>query len=92
MGMDNVIFELEVKVVVDCFNKPSNDLSYFDFIIKDCISSLNSFCSNSLVEFFRRQANVGSHELAREIMYMANPQVLELMSNCIVDAFYNDMR
>jgi hypothetical protein len=30
MEMDNFIFELEPKVVVNNFNKPSHDLSYFN--------------------------------------------------------------
>jgi hypothetical protein len=46
----------------------------------------------AFLEFSRRQANVVALELAGAAMYMANSQVLELMSNCIVDIFYNDMR
>jgi hypothetical protein len=54
MELDNVIFKLDANVVLDSFNKSSNDLSYFYFIIKYCISSFNSFYPNSLIEFSRK--------------------------------------
>jgi hypothetical protein len=50
------------------------------------------FCPNSLVEFTRKQVNVVAYELAKTAMYMPNAQVFELMSNCIIDVIYNDMR
>jgi hypothetical protein len=61
LGLNNIIFNLDAKSVVDSFNKTTHDLSYFGFIIKDCKSCLLSLCSNSLVEFFRRQVNMIAH-------------------------------
>lgn len=31
LGLDDVIFELDAKVVVSSFNNPSRNLSYFSF-------------------------------------------------------------
>lgn len=33
LGFNDVIFELDAKVVVDFFNKPTVDFTYFGFII-----------------------------------------------------------
>jgi hypothetical protein len=37
MELDRDTFELDAKVVVDNFNNPSKNLSYFGFIFSDCI-------------------------------------------------------
>jgi len=46
MKLDNVVFELDAKLVVDNFNKFYFNLSYFGFIIRDFISSLNELRLN----------------------------------------------
>ncbi|GAU26672.1 hypothetical protein TSUD_314490 [Trifolium subterraneum] len=62
LGLNNVIFNLDAKSVVDSFNTTTHDLSYFGFIIKDCKSWLLNSCTNSVVEFSRRQANMVAHK------------------------------
>jgi hypothetical protein len=91
LGLNNVIFNLDAKSVVDSFNKTTHDLSYFGFIIKDCKSYLLNLCSNSLVEFSRRQATMEAHKLAMTAIYMDNSHVFELMPNCILTYIINDM-
>lgn len=57
--MDEVIFELDDKVVVvDNFNNLSRNFSYFGFILNDCISSLKYLCPNSIVESTKRVVNI----------------------------------
>jgi len=44
IGLDNVVLELDSKLVVDSFDNHMEDLSCFSFIVKDCILSLNVSC------------------------------------------------
>jgi len=46
------------------------NLSYFDFIVKDCILSLNVSCPNSLVVFTSKESNIVAHELAKAAISM----------------------
>lgn len=77
-------------IVLDNFNKPSWELSYFGFIINDFISSLAARPSSS-VEFSRRKNRVVAHELARAATHMI-PQVFDLVTSNVVDINDNDMR
>jgi len=44
LGLHNVIFELDAKVVVDNLNKSQLNLSRFSFIARDCIFHFNHLC------------------------------------------------
>jgi hypothetical protein len=55
-------------------------------------TGLKQLCPKSTVKFTGRQNNVVTHELTKTVVYMVDLQVLELMSNCIIDTIDNDMR
>jgi len=64
LQLTNVDFELDVKKVVDYFNKGSNDIYEFGAIVEECRRSCNLYFENSKVEFNRRQASEVVHILA----------------------------
>ena len=64
MGKANMVFECDAKVVVDAIHAATVDLSEFSTVIAKCKSLLLQGCNYS-VQFFRRQANVKAHSLAR---------------------------
>ncbi|GAU39132.1 hypothetical protein TSUD_23110 [Trifolium subterraneum] len=65
LHLNNVVFELDSKRVVDKFNNNMIDESVFGDIIKDCKHVFNSYFTNSHVEFIRRQTNGVAHNLAK---------------------------
>jgi hypothetical protein len=48
LGSDDVIFELDAKVVVNNFNNPSRNLSYFGFIMTDWIFNFKQLLEDKL--------------------------------------------
>lgn len=49
--LDDIVFDLDAKVVVDSFNNPSRDLSYFCFTVEDYIFSFQKNCQNLVLSF-----------------------------------------
>jgi len=54
LGLNNVIFDIDAKQMVDSFNDLNLDLSPFGFIVRDCFLHFSNLCSNSLVGLSRR--------------------------------------
>jgi len=71
-NLNNVIFELDSKRVVDSFHSTRNDVSDLGAIIRECGTTFSSFFTNSKVEFIRRQANEVAHRLARAATFYAS--------------------
>lgn len=86
-----MIFEMDVKYVVDIFNNNQLDLSPFGAILQDCKFLFNSFFPNSTIEFTRRDANVVARNLVWVATCMASPQNFDVCLDCIVGLILNEM-
>ena len=91
-NLNNVIFELDSKRVVDSFYSTRNDVSDLGAIIRECRTTFSSFFTNSRVEFIRRQANEVAHRLARAATFYASIQDFTVLPDCIQDVLINEMR
>ncbi|KAK6145715.1 hypothetical protein DH2020_022535 [Rehmannia glutinosa] len=72
LGLQNVIFEMDAKIVVDALKKTDTDLSEFGKIIHQCVSLL-SFEPHFSVQQVRRQANMVAHAITRVAIFHASP-------------------
>lgn len=61
LGFDRVIFTTDAKYVADNFNSLTQDNAKYGAIIRQCRYLVESSCSNSHVEFSRREANMVAH-------------------------------
>jgi hypothetical protein len=89
LQLTNLDFEMGAKLVVDYFNKGSNNVSEFGAILEECKRWRNVYFENSKVEFSRRQANEVAHTLAREALFFASPQVFNDVPLCILTLINN---
>jgi len=81
---------MDAKLVVDYFNKGSNNVSEFGAILEECKRCRNVYFENSTVEFNRRQVNEVAHTLARKALFLASPQVFNDVSLCILTLINNE--
>lgn len=74
LNLQNVLFELDAKQVVDSLSSRVIDLSEIGSVIFECkrLLSLNPTFG---VGYVRRQANVVAHSLARVATFWSRPQV-----------------
>lgn len=91
LQLENVIFELDSKRVVDSFGSRMRDFTNFGSIIFYCRHFLVSFLKNSKVEFSRRQANVVAHVLAKVAPSLASSHTFIEIPHCIHDLIINEM-
>jgi ribonuclease HI len=91
LNLGPVDFELDSKLVIDGFHSNNHDATEFGEIISHCKRLYSSFYVNSSVEFIRRQANEVAHSLAKAATYIASPQVLVDIPNCIEHILINEM-
>jgi hypothetical protein len=66
LHLNNVVFELDSKHVVDNFKSNRRDESVPGNIIKYCKNVCYSYFTNSRVEFIMRQSNEVAHVLTKE--------------------------
>jgi hypothetical protein len=91
--INNVIFELDSKKVVDSYHSNRRDESNFGaMIIRECRRSFSSFFTNSQVKFMRRQANEVAHILARAATSLPSFHLFIEMPDCIEKLIDNEMR
>jgi len=64
LGLHNMDFSLDSKLVVDAVNRTARNYSDFGSVISHCRQLLNISLHNSKIEFSRRQANGVAHALA----------------------------
>jgi len=81
---------MDAKLLVDYFNKGSNNVSEFGAILKDCKRCCNVYFKNSKVEFNRRQVNEVAHTFAREALFLTSPQVFNDVPLCILTLINNE--
>jgi ribonuclease HI len=91
LHLNNVVFELDSKRVVDSFKHNRRDESVFGDIIKDCKNVFHSYFTNSRVEFIRRQANEVAHCLAKAAPCLASFHVFTDIPTCIQNLIINKM-
>jgi hypothetical protein len=91
LHLNNVVFELDSKHVVDNFKNNRRDESVFGDIIKDCKNVFYSYFTNSHVEFIRRQVNEVAHSLAKVAPCLANFQIFTDTFTCIRNLIINEM-
>ncbi|KAL6549455.1 hypothetical protein OROHE_008572 [Orobanche hederae] len=93
LGLKDVIFEMDAKMVVDAFNSSKVVISEFGCLISSCKTLFSFFSNNSHVEFTWRNANKVAHSLAREALFLASPQEYYdiLHPSCITDLIINEM-
>jgi len=92
LQLSNVDFELDVKRVVDCFNKGKNVVMVFGTIVDECKRCCQVNFENSQVEFSRRQSNVVAHTLARETRFSSSPHIFIEVASCIIYLISNEMQ
>jgi hypothetical protein len=92
LNLGPVDFELDSKLVVDNFHSNKQDVTEFGEIIAHCRRLFSLFYNNSSVEFTRRQANEVAHRLSKAATYVASPQTLVDIPNCIEHLLINEMR
>lgn len=81
-GLDNVIFELDSKLVVDSVTKPSLDHSEYGAIIQDVINILATK-PNFKVEFVKHQANLVAHKIVRAAICYAGCHIFSCIPSCV---------
>jgi hypothetical protein len=93
LHLNNVVFELDFKRVVDSFNHNRRDESVFGDIINiiDCKNIFYSYCTNSHVEFIKMQANEGTHCLAKASPCLASFHIFTDIPTCIQNLIINEM-
>lgn len=92
MGLKDVLFELDAKMVVDACNSPIVPNSEFGCIIKGCKDLLYFFSDNSHVEFSRRLTNKIAHTLAGVTLLTASsPDFIDIPSR-ILTIIMNEMQ
>ncbi|XP_073308286.1 uncharacterized protein [Primulina huaijiensis] len=74
MGLQEVIFESDSKVVINAINSQSEDDSEFGILISACRVILRQLPSYKIC-FTRRQANKITHNLARVSCFHARPMI-----------------
>lgn len=82
LGLQQVIIELDAKVVVDNIHTNYCDLSEFGFIISEC-KHLLALKPTYEVVYVRRQVNVVVHSLARTTTFWSSPEVFDYLPSCI---------
>lgn len=92
LGLSNVVFELDAKLVVDKFHSNQADNTICGAIIRDCKELFSSYFINSVIEYTRKKANVVAHTLARVATNMANPQDFDDILFCIVNLIINEIQ
>lgn len=82
LQLQNVLFELDAKCVVDSVQSNKEDLTEYGNNITECrrLLSLNPTFS---VDVVRRQANVVAHSFARVATFWSSPQVFDSLPSCI---------
>jgi len=83
LQLNNVVFELESKQVVDSVNSNKLDASNFDSTIRDCRHTFFSHFRNFYVEFIKTQDNEVVHNLARVITYLTHLYLFIVILTCI---------
>jgi len=91
LGLHNMDFSLDSKLVVDAVNSTVSNYSDFGSVISHCRQLLNINLHNSKVEFSRRQANGMAHALAQAALLDASPQTFIEIPHCICDLLSNEM-
>jgi ribonuclease HI len=91
LHLNNVVFELDSKRVVDNFKNNRRDESVLGDIIKDCKNVFYSYFTNSHVEFIRRQANEVAHNLAKVAPCLASFHIFTDIPTCIQNLIINEM-
>jgi ribonuclease HI len=90
LGISNVHFELDCKLVVDSIVDRTNNQAEFGTIISIC-KSLLSQSPNFKISFVRRQANSVAHSLAKVSRMYARHQVFDLIPSCIHSIVRNEI-
>jgi NADPH-dependent 7-cyano-7-deazaguanine reductase QueF-like protein len=90
MGLDQVDFALDSKIVTEAFHKQPPDVSEFGHVLSASRRLLTSSFRNSRVEFNRRQANEVAHTLARVAPFSASPTIYIDVPLCIEQIIIND--
>jgi len=91
-GLYNIIFESDLKVLVDAVHSVAVGISEFSSIVLN-IRGLLSSISNFEVKFFRHQANILAHNLVKVASSSAIRQVFffYFVPPCIYHYLINDM-
>lgn len=71
-------------------NKPTEDISEFGLIIRDCAAILPYF-SNSSMSFVRRPSNSVAHSLVKATLFSASPLDYHVAPSYIAALIINDM-
>lgn len=74
LGLQNIVFEIDWKIVVDLINSPRIDISELGSLIHDNVDLLSN-SPNFMVSFNRRLRNGVTHSLARAAPLLSNPRV-----------------
>lgn len=85
LNLQQVIFELDAKSVVDNVQAPHTDRTKFGSILCECKRLLDLNPTYGVV-FVRRQANVVAHSLARGATLWSGPQAFDHLPSCISDS------
>jgi ribonuclease HI len=92
LGLHNMDFSLDSKLVVDPVNSSASNYSDFGYVISHCRQLLNNYLHNSKIEFSRRQANGVANALAKAALLDASSQTFIEIPPCIYDLLSNEMR
>jgi hypothetical protein len=90
LGLLNVVFELDTKIVVDAVNNSKVDMTDFGSIIDQCRNLVQSL-SNSSVVFIGKKANKAASVLASVALDMTCPEVYHHVPLCISSIVFNEM-
>lgn len=90
LGMDNVDFSLDSKLVVDVVNGNNSSNTDFGSIIKYCHRLLSNHFTNS--KFTRMQANGTTHELGETTPLEIGSQLFNVPPPCINLLLSNEIR
>jgi len=92
LGMDNMDFSLDSKLVVDVVTTNNSSNTHFRSIISHCRHLLNTHFTNTKVEFSRRRVNKVTHELTHAISLEASSQLVINVPPCINEVLSNKIR
>lgn len=82
LGLQQVLFETDSKLVVDALSSRVEDLSEFGSIVSSCKKILESNLSFT-VKHVRRDVNFVAHRLARVAKHYSNPHVWVEPPDCV---------
>jgi hypothetical protein len=97
-GITHVIFETDLKSVVDAIHNLCHGSSEFSSIICNIknvlLQNLNNVLlqnPNFMVKFIKRQANMVAHTLARAVISWTSCYIIDMLPLCITSLLNNEM-